>query len=350
MEFSDDAESAAALETAGAVFGGAEAALYSGFGVMGYRFLPPTSFGPTGELLWPSGLPVAPGWDQAIGRVTRSPEWGELFSILGVLMAPGTAWSCWRVALSFHRGIIRVLIVRGGSMTNGQQVSVNWSNNLWLTVLSKLKTYAGRRLVIPAPVAEAITSVAGGVRELPYWTQYENLPDGKEGPDPRKVQRAALKFRTFQALGIIEMFAKLIASATVSGKVLSTVMWFDPQRGSLPTAQIAWPPLHILYDQWQSRAIHYWWNSACRTSPGKFASYPVVRGQQQLSGIGVTDVAHANWDIAGAMYPDGNWPPPTLTESNFLEQAPGHAEIASEEIDFVEMDDRYLGGDAEPAT
>ena len=92
-------------------------ALEKGLQVLGYRFLPPGGFDAAGNLRMPDDFKLPDAWKETIGRVTASPDWEDLLGILGVLATPGSDWSCWRVALSFGDGTLRVVIVRGGTMS-----------------------------------------------------------------------------------------------------------------------------------------------------------------------------------------------------------------------------------------
>jgi hypothetical protein len=255
-------------------------------------------------------MSVPADWSRTVGRVAAEPAWSDLFNILGTLVAPGTAWTCWRVGIAFRNGTIGIVIARARHST--PEMSQNWSDNLWTSVLSKMRDYAGRRYVLPAALVDAMSDTGERVKSSPYWTKYDHLP----AEDPRRVNLNAEKIRVVGGVDVLVSLAKLVAAATTQGKVLSTVLWYDPNRPSIPATELGgWKPLHAMYDAWQNRAVHYWWNSGCEIAakPGFFSSYPFVySGSLKLRGWEVTDVAHAPWELAAAFYPLGNWPAPAV--------------------------------------
>ena len=110
-------------------------------------------------------------------------------------------------------------------------------------------------------------------------------------------------------LDLLSDVAKFIASITTKSKVLATVLWYDPRRPSVPAPQVTWQPLFQVYNGFNLRAIHYWWNSGWESSSPQ--TYPFVFSSTvPRRGWGVTDVAHEPWELAGAFYPNGNWVPP----------------------------------------
>lgn len=276
--------------------------LERGLQILGYRFLPVGGFDAAGNLKMPDDFKLPDAWSATVGRVTASPDWEDLLSILGVLATPGSDWSCWKIALSFRDGTLRVVLVRGGTMSAaGSQVALNWANNVWPRIGS-LRDYAGRRRVLPEGLTDAVSTVAGDVKDSPYWDK--KLPD-------KKQQKAfeAQKLRVHNALDLLIDVAKFIATITTKSKVLATVLWYDAQRPSVPSSQVAWQPLHQIYNGFNLRAVHYWWNSGWdSTSP---PSYPFVFSSTvPRRGWSVTDVAHEPWELAGAFYPNGSWAPP----------------------------------------
>lgn len=275
-------------------------AFTTGLNELNYTFLPAGAFDSNGNLSMPAGFSLPAGWSETVGRVTASPDFVSLLKILGVLTVSGTDWWCWRVALSFHDGTLRVVIARPtGAVGDNEQIALNWANNLWSVVLTQLKSYAGRKRAVPQVATDALTAVIDAVTQSGYWNRPQN-------DDRANAALALTKWKVTSALGLVKSFAELIAGITVSSKVLTTVLWFDATHPSVPADQIRWSPLHQLYDGMGARAIHYRWNSGW---PGPPPTYPFVYSSSlKRRGWGVTDVAHQPWDLARALYPNGDWP------------------------------------------
>lgn len=273
----------------------------AGMQVLGYRLIPTAAFDAAGNLKMPADFQLPRAWGETVGKVTASPDWESLLGILGVLATPGTDWSCWRVGVNFRDGILRLIVVRAGAVgESGSRLALNWANNFWPRV-GTLREYAGRKRLLPAGLTDAVSNVAGQVKSSPYWEK--DLPDG-----PQKAAFELLKWRVSTGLDLLAHVAEFLGSITTKSKILATVLWFDPKHGSVPGQQLQWLPLHQLYNSWGMRAIHYWWNPGwASTSPN---SYPFISSSTlQRKGLGVTDVAHEPWELAGAIYPNGNWPP-----------------------------------------
>src|SRR3954451_12992597 len=270
----------------------------SGMRMLHYHFIPPGAFDANGNLVLPFQPPAA--WSETVGRVTQSPDWDGLLDILGVLASPGSDWSCWRVGVSFLDGTLKVVIIRGATLgAAGSQTGLNWSNNLWPRI-SSLRDYAGRRRVLPKGLTDGIAAVTKQVNDSPYWTK--PIAD-----DKARAARDYQKWKVSTALDLISHVAEFLAGITVKSKVLATVLWFDPQRGSVPGDKFYWAPLHQLYDGFNQRAIHYWWNSAWNTTTPN--TYPFICSNGvKRRGYGVTDVAHEPWELASALYPSSSWP------------------------------------------
>ncbi len=111
------------------------------------------------------------------------------------------------------------------------------------------------------------------------------------------------------ALGLVQTFVNLIGSISVSSNVLVTVLWYDSKNPSAPAGTKPWAPLHVMYDGWRMRAIHYRWNPGWAMPQRR--SYPFVYSSTlKRKGWDITDVAHEPWELAQAFYPLGHWPPP----------------------------------------
>jgi hypothetical protein len=272
----------------------------AGMRMLHYYFIPPGAFDVNGNLVMPSDFQLPASWSDTVGRVTQSPDWAGLFDVLGVLASPGSDWYCRRVAVSFHDGTLKVIVVRGGTLgPPGSHIALNWSNNLWPR-LSSLREYAGRKRLLPKGLADGVSAVAKAVDGSPYWTKPIDDEKAKAARDYRKWQVST-------ALDLIGHVAEFIGGITTGSKVLATVLWCDPQRGAVPSKDVYWAPLDQLYDGFDQRAIHYWWNSAWNTTTPP--AYPFVYSGSVPHKSGVTDVAHEPWELASAIYPSGNWPP-----------------------------------------
>jgi len=144
--------------------------LNTALGLMGYVSVPGGAFDASGNITLPEGFAVPQGWGETVGRVTRSPDFQSLLHILGTLTAPGTDWTCYRVALSFQTGQLRVILVRDTqAVGDNQTLGANWSNNLWSTVVPELKNYAGSARIIPPVNVDALNAVVDKTKEAPYW-------------------------------------------------------------------------------------------------------------------------------------------------------------------------------------
>jgi hypothetical protein len=272
--------------------------VHAGLGVMNYRFLPTGAFDQAGNLQLPEGLGVPASWNETVGQVTASPDWISLLQILGVMTVPGTDYSCWKVAVSFHDARLRVVLIRGVDGANrNPQVGLNWSDNVWSQVLVPLRAYAGRRKVLPAWLGDALTEVSTAITGSEYWN--------KPLADEQAIARRELqKWRVTAGLGLLMHVAKLASTITTSSRVLATVLWYDAKQPSMSARDVAWAPLHRLYDAHNIRAIHYRWNTTLAAE-----TYPFIYGADvKRRGWGVTDVAHQPWELARAFYPNGNWP------------------------------------------
>lgn len=276
------------------------AAFTTGMNILNYHFLPTGAFDANGNLALPADFAVPAGWSETVGRVTQSPDFDSLLRILGTLTVPGKDWSCWRVALNFRDGTLRVVIARDVKATGpNEQIALNWSGNLWSAVLVPLKSYAGRRKTLPPVVTDALSRVIDTVTGSAYWD--------RPLADEKAAQALAYnKWRVGAALGLVKAFVEFISGLTSSSKVLTTVLWYDSANPSVPAGSIRWAPLHQLYDGSGIRAVHYRWNSNWSGTP---RSYPFVYGANlPRRGWGVTDVPHQPWDLARAMYPNTQWP------------------------------------------
>jgi hypothetical protein len=280
--------------------GGPQAALEFGLQTQGYRFLPPSGFDAAGNLRLPQDFELPASWSETVGKVTASPDWTDLLQILGPLATPGSDWYCWRVAVGFHDGTLRVLVARPGSMAGGSQVAANWAGNFW-DLVGRLKQYAGRKHLLPVGLTDAVKAVAGDVKDSPYWD--------RQVPKKQQKDFQALKWRVSTGLDLIAKAAELLASITVRSKVQATVLWYDPNDGAVPTNKVQWAPLHQFYGVLGQRTVHYWWNYAWDTTQPQ--AYPFVYNSAALrSSFLVCGVAHQPWELAGTLYPNGHWAPP----------------------------------------
>ena len=291
----------------------------AGLNILNYHSLPTGAFDANGNVVLPSDFSVPQGWSETVGRVTQSPDFGALLKILGTLTAPKTDWHCWRVAISFSNGTLRVVIVRGVHEVGGdQQVGLSWSGNLWdRVVLNGLKAYAGRQKALPPVLTDALGRVIDAVTGSSYW-------DRPIADDKVRKTRDDRKWQVTSALGLVRSFVDLVAGLTTSSKVLVTVLWFNAEQGSIEGRNVHWAPLHQLYDGYNVRAVHYWWNSAWDTTNPR--TYPFVYGGAlRRRGWGVTDVAHQPWELAGAFYPKYTWP--DLDEQTRASQPPAPRQV-----------------------
>ena len=272
-----------------------------GLQMLGYRFIPSGAFDSSNNLQMPADFKLPGAWSETVGRVTNSPDWEELLNILGILATPGSAWSCWRVAVNFRQGILRVIVARPGQLSDaGSQVALNWANNSWPRIAS-LRDYAGRKRLLPAGLTDGVKNVSDQVKGSPYWD--------KKVPDDKQPAFDLLRWKVFTGLDLIAHVAEFLGSITTKSKVLATVLWYDPKHSSVPAPQLRWAPLHQLYDGFGLRAIHYWWNFNWDTT--KPATYPFPSSAVlKRKGFGVTDVAHEPRELAEALYPNSNWAPP----------------------------------------
>ena len=316
----------------------------SGMNILGYRFIPEATFDSAGNIVLPSDFQAPPEWNDTVGRIVVHPAWSDLFKILGVMTTQG-GWWCWRVAVAFASGEVRVLFSR--PRTANPQVDLNWSNNFWNVVIPKMKSYAGRRYLLPAGLGDALSGVAGSVRDSGYWSREPN----PKWTDKQKAEfiakRDALKWRVSTALDLFAHLAAAAGQATMSGKVLATGLWYDGVGGAVDPGQLGgFAPLHQTYTGWAQRHINYWWNFNCRApskAPGQFAHAPVIYSTAvQRTGLGVTNVAHQPWDMAAAMYPDGDFRPKTLTDAG---PAPDDAAGVADPTDYTLVADTSVSAE-----
>lgn len=284
--------------------------------VMNYHSLPTGGFDSNGNVKLPSDFAFPSSWSETVGRVTQSPDWGSLLKILGALTVPNTDYTCYRVAVSFSGGILRIVLVKDAEGLSGN-TALNWSNNVWSGVLKPLKAYAGRRKALPPVAVDALKAVNQAVSGSPYWSK--PIPDGIKPGDDDKTQRAKraaqeaaivardlTKWRVETALSLVGHFLEFIAGLTSSSKVLTTVLWYHNRYPHVYGKELRWPPVHQLYDDWNQRAVHYWWNVGWRLrKPG---AYPFVYSSTlRRKGWGITDVPHQPWELAARFYPLYAW-------------------------------------------
>lgn len=281
---------------------------YAGLGVLGYQFIPDSAFDSAGNIVLPSDFRAPPEWAEVSGRIASVPAWSDLHRVLGALTVSGSPWYSWRVAVSFHNGVMRVIVAR--ARTSNVQVDTNWSTNFWNVVVPSLQRYAGRRYLVPPGLAETTSRAASDVKSSSYWTRDPAPGWSDEQKNAFIVKRDATRWRVNAALTLAEHLLSFIAQATIAGKVLVTTLWYDT-TGAVPASQLGgYQPLHQVYSAGTKRLINYWWNWKARTAPGRFSVYPFVFSSSvQRTGIGVVNVAHQPWELAAAVYPDGSWGP-----------------------------------------